>query len=437
MRPVQTKQSLYRSSHYFSGLENKSRSAHAPNRQQRITFSRKSYFERFHHRADSDQMIMETSQILDTPDWENLYINEPLTSIRQFISLQPGGNIDVTYMRDVANFVELYWDEMQALPVLLETTNRWDDPHCQAMISSITRLTAFIGGSNDMKLALSALSTSPNDCTRLLLKFLTLLDNHTIIKFWKTEALDVIKRREVDHPLQLQDYKASSISRYYQRQCERSETVISSLWGLLQRAAKKPLLHKENILSSSKVADFCIRAGCPSVTRNPVKNVQRLRAHLATRSSAIREAELRREIEELRSENQRQQRIIANLTFRHLLENLPPTSSKKMTSTARWTEFFKNAMESSKSRSENASQKHPLDALLSKYRNASQIERIGVGLYSTFSTNIHSFNSQYTVIESQWNTLECDIMKALVPTPSNVTADGIDWQKERERYRAM
>jgi hypothetical protein len=162
-------------------------------------------------------MIMETSQTVDTPDWENLCINEPLISIRQFVSLQPGGDIDITYMRDVANFVELYWDEMQALPVLLETTNRWDDPRCQAMISSITWLTAFIGGSNDMKPALSALSTSPNDCTRLLLRFLTLLDNHTIMEVWKTEALDVIKRREMDHPLRLQDYKALYISRYIQR----------------------------------------------------------------------------------------------------------------------------------------------------------------------------------------------------------------------------
>lgn len=175
-----------------------------------------------------------------------------------------------------------------------------------------------------MKPALSALSTSPNDCTRLLLRFITLLDNHTIIELWKTEALDVIKSRELDQPLRLQNYNALSIARYIQRQCQRSDMVIFSLWKSLKRAAKKSILHKENILSSSKVADFCIRAGCPSVTRYPVKNVERLRAHLATRSSAIREAELRREIEELRSENQRQQRIISNLTFRHLLENLPP-----------------------------------------------------------------------------------------------------------------
>lgn len=58
-----------------------------------------------------------------------------------------------------------------------------------------------------------------------------------------------------------------------------------------------------------------------------------------------------------------------------------------------------------------------------------------MSLYSTFSTNIHYFNSQYTVVESQWNALEYDIMKALMPIPSNVTIDGVDWQKERERYK--
>jgi hypothetical protein len=239
--PVQTKRSFYRSSHSFPGLENKSRPAHASERHQRITASRKSYFERVHHHPDSDRMTMETSQIVDIPDWENLYTDEPLTSIRQFVSLQPGSDIDITYMRDVVKFVELYWDEMQALPVLLETSNRWDDPHCQAMISSITWLTAFIGGSNDMKPALSALSASPNDCTRLLLRFLTLLDNHTIMEIWKTEALEVIKRREVDHTLRLQNYNASSIARYIQRQCERFDMVISSLWDLMQRAAKRSI----------------------------------------------------------------------------------------------------------------------------------------------------------------------------------------------------
>lgn len=371
----------------------------------------------------------------DVPNWTNLFMNEPIISIRQYVRQRSGDDIDPTYMRELATLVELYWDQMQDYSVLLETTNRWDDPQCQAMISSVTWLTAFIGGPHDVQPALSALSTSPNDCTRLLLRFLRLLENHTIIETWKTEALDIIKRRETEHPLRLHDYKAFSISRYIQWQCERSDMVMTSLWKSLQRAVQKSPLHRENRISSLKVANFCTLAGCPSSERDPLTNVERLRTHLASHPSATREAELCREIEALRSENQMQQRIISNLTFRHLLENLPP-ASKKMSSTARWTDFFQKAMKTSKSRSGDVSPPHPLDALLGKYRNAGQVESVGVGLYSTFSTNIHHFNSQYTVVESQWNTLEYDIMRALVPIPSNITTDGIDWEKERERYQS-
>lgn len=237
------------SSHSSSGLENKSGFAHAPERHQSITVHSKSYSESVRHRKDSGQVIMETSQTIDAPDWVNLYTNEPLTSIRQFVSLQPDGDSDIgiTYMHDVAVFVESYWDEVPAFPVLLETTNRCDDSHCQAMISSITWLNAFTGGSYDMRPALSALSASPNDCTRLLLRFLKLLDNHTIMEIWKPEALDVIKRREADHPLRLHDYKASSISRYIQRQCERSDTVILSLCKALQQAVKRSFFYTGKI----------------------------------------------------------------------------------------------------------------------------------------------------------------------------------------------
>lgn len=72
---------------------------------------------------------METSQTVDSPDWVNLYSSEPLTSIRQFVVLQRGGDSDIgiTYMHDVAVLVESYWDEMPGLLVLLETTNRCHD----------------------------------------------------------------------------------------------------------------------------------------------------------------------------------------------------------------------------------------------------------------------------------------------------------------------
>lgn len=172
---------------------------------------------------------MDGNSLDDAPKWTDLYMNEPLISIRQYVRQRPGDDVDTTYMRELATLVELYWDEMQDYSVLLETTNRWDDPQCQAMISSITWLTAFVSGSHDVQPALSALSASLNDCTRLLLRFLKLLDNHTIIEIWKTEALDIIKRRETEHSLRLRDYKALSIARYIQMQCECSDVVITSL----------------------------------------------------------------------------------------------------------------------------------------------------------------------------------------------------------------
>lgn len=143
---------------------------------------------------------------------------------------------------------------------------------------------------------------------------------------------------------------------------------------------------------------------------------------------------MRQEVDELKRENQTQQRIITNLTFRHLLENLPPPPSKRMSSSARWPHFFRNALKTAQNQTGTESPPHPLASVLRKYPNASQLETVGVRLYSTFSTNIHCSSSQYTVADSQWNSLEGDIIKAFIPAPSNDNADGTDWQGERQRY---
>jgi len=380
---------------------------------------------------------MNSEEPNDAPMWTKFYSNEPLVSIRQCVSERRGGAPDNAHLKDLATFVQEAWDEMPQWPVLLETTKRWNDAPCKVMITNISWLEAFTGGSSSMDPALGALDSSANHCTRLLLRFLILLDNHAIMEEWKLQALDIIKNCETQCRLPLNDYKAISITRFIQWQCERDGTIIPPLWKSLQQAVQKAVSHRDNEISSSKVANFCMLAGCPSVEKNPTRNIWKLRTHLLSRPSAGREAELRREIGALKSEIQMQQRIISNLTFRHLLENLPPASTKKMSSTARWTDFFKHAIQISKFRSASMSPPHPLDALLCKYGDVNQVERVGIGLYSTFSTNIHYFNSQYTVAESQWNALEYDIMKALVPASSNITADGIDWQKERERYRAV
>lgn len=227
---------------------------------------------------------------------------------------------------------------------------------------------------------------------------------------------------------------AGPVSRYIQRQCERQDMVIQSLWHSLQEAVKACLLHKDHQMTSLKVAHFCLLAGCPMSAQNPATNLELLREHIASRPSATREAELRREIDELRRESLLQQRIITNLTFRHLLENLPPGTAKHRSATARWTDFFRDALRNAQNRRRTNPQPHPFDSLLHKYRDIAQIETAGTLLYGTLGTNIHHFSNQYTILGDQWNALEYEIMQALTPLTTNIFAGEPDWQKERQRY---
>lgn len=143
---------------------------------------------------------------------------------------------------------------------------------------------------------------------------------------------------------------------------------------------------------------------------------------------------MRREVEKLKIESQIQQRIIASLTFRHLMEHLPPGTTKKMSSTACWGDFFMNALKNAQSQKRTNLEPHPLNALLRKDKDTTQIATVGTVLYSTLSTNIHHFSGQYTISEGQWNALEYDIMRALAPLSSNIALGEVDWQKERQRF---
>ncbi|OAL25757.1 hypothetical protein AYO22_04746 [Fonsecaea multimorphosa] len=176
---------------------------------------------------------------------------------------------------------------------------------------------------------------------------------------------------------------------------------------------------------STKVAEFCLEAGCPAVTRSPSEDIYSLRNHLFSTDLAAREAELRKEIEELRSANRSQQRIITNLAFRHLLEMLPPRDAKPGPSaTAAWNAFFQHALKEAQMQLDRGEKGHPLIP----------IENVGTNLYSTLSTNIHHFSGQYKVLDDQWNALEVDILRAMAPLAENETEAGIDWKTERFRY---
>lgn len=134
-----------------------------------------------------------------------------------------------------------------------------------------------------------------------------------------------------------------------------------------------------------------------------------------------------------------QKRIVASLTFRHILEKLPPMSTKN--ESHKWDEFWKKAVSQSVSNKES-----PLSKMVENYArhdkdptkppDVNDIKRAGgLALYSAFSTNIHQYKGEYALQRDQWHELEWEILNAIKPLPENIHANGsVDWAKERERF---
>ena len=120
--------------------------------------------------------------------------------------------------------------------------------------------------------------------------------------------LSVIKRNKLSSG-PLLDYGARSILAYVQRQCERQHVAVDSLWQSIETAVQACPWHEDYQTTAFTVANFCILAGCRKAAQDPTENVQLLRKHLASYQSGLREAQLRREIENLRLESEVQQEI--------------------------------------------------------------------------------------------------------------------------------
>lgn len=196
------------------------------------------------------------------------------------------------------------------------------------------------------------------------------------------------------------------------------------------------------------IGRLCLRLGSPSVVYKPQEDIATLRHHLVTPKTPSRESELR-ELRELQAKVDEQkeqlfiqQRIITNLSFRHVLEALPgpkPTGKKGKpapSSTAQWQNFWektcKNA-QTQKSSASGSSPSHPLEPLLAKY-GFNLVKNVGDGLYGTLSTNIHHYSGEYKIIDHQWDKLPGDILKAIIPTQPRREDGSVDWNSEKERF---
>ena len=150
-----------------------------------------------------------------------------------------------------------------------------------------------------------------------------------------------------------------------------------------------------------RVTSFCLSVGCPVVDlHDPIGTVNNLRQHKASQMSSIRERALQDQINRLEATSARQQRIITNLTFRHVLETLPGPRPKYTSSTKHWQTFWTNAIQNARNPKNMSTAIHPLQSLLQQF-NPRDIERVSGDLYGTLSTNIHHYSGEFDVKDSQ------------------------------------
>ena len=346
------------------------------------------------------------------------------------------------HLSGLAQTIKVYWDDLPTHEVLVNTRNPWHEKRCQNLVELEAWSQGFSTGTGDMTTALKALAASMSNCTLQLIQLNTALSNSIVLARWKLLALNRLKghaRTRSIFPEYSSEFVINTMgghSTLGNRVHAFDRKIAIGLWRDLQDCAKDLTKNNEYKTFALKVADFCLRAGCPAVTQNPLDNISTLRAHL-TRGSAA-EIELRKELEQLRKLTLFQQRIITNLTFRHLLEMLPPPpSSKSSSATARWKSFFTSAIRNAEAQQVHETSNHPLLPLLRKHpKKVKEIEHTGGNLYGVLSTNIHHFQGEFEIGADQWNQLEGDILRALTPLDQNRSDAGVEWDEERRRFQS-
>ncbi|KAK1830706.1 hypothetical protein QBC39DRAFT_101855 [Podospora conica] len=161
---------------------------------------------------------------------------------------------------------------------------------------------------------------------------------------------------------------------------------------------------------------------------------------------------------------QKQEQVITALRFRHLLENLPGARRARQSGTAKWVEFWKNAVRTAWRNRHDPDPVGPLDKLLrDQFRKADRknyphvdsdgkklteeevdkmkLDKVlsefeakrGSNLYSILSQVIHGYQDQeFKVNPQSFSPDDVAIMEALAP--ANIEDGEVLWEKERERY---
>lgn len=148
---------------------------------------------------------------------------------------------------------------------------------------------------------------------------------------------------------------------------------------------------------------------------------------------------------------QRQEQVITALRFRHLLDNLPGEGCTGNTATAKWVNFWQDAVRTAWENRKDTSPSSPLDKLLRaqfvKVKKKSEKEQLANvldwvtvkragGLYSILSQVIHGYqDGQFQIVNRQsYSPDEIAILEALIPAEGNIEDGEVVRERERERY---
>jgi hypothetical protein len=184
---------------------------------------------------------------------------------------------------------------------------------------------------------------------------------------------------------------------------------------------------------------FCEQLGGTAEPYNPLQSIAKLR-ELQKGSELVKELQdkikqLNGDLERKNEELGKHRRIIACLTFRRVLEQLPEHPNKRWDYTVDWANFWMPAMEAA-----DKNPDHPLRPVLKQFGEKpgfDRIHEIGESLYEDMSTDIHHFNGGgfYEVREDIWSAPQCAILRVLIPKAEDVDKDGtINWEKWRHRF---
>jgi hypothetical protein len=175
---------------------------------------------------------------------------------------------------------------------------------------------------------------------------------------------------------------------------------------------------------------FCQRNGIPGHCNDPIENINHLGHNAVYQMSFIQD--LHDKIGKLKDDVRHKNRIIAVLSFRHLLESLPPRAREGGSATKSWTTFWDKIW----GKAAKLPSEHPLAMLRKKFvRDGGKdlINEAGRLMYDTLSTSIHRFDDgKVELSKDQWDDHVYDLLMVLMPE-RNLLNGEVDWEKERTR----